>query len=72
MRHPSIVVIALCTMLCGCTRVIVVPPGKPVMLMQDVTTDVSIDGRVGRATIPKGYWCLPDPSAVEDLYNATH
>jgi hypothetical protein len=46
-------------------RIIIVPPGEPVRLLEAVTAKVeSVDQEgktvVGKATIPAGWYCLPD------------
>lgn len=63
------VALALCLLACGgcLTRpMIIVPAGEPVRLLESVKARVeSVDAAgkttTGRANIPAGWYCLPDP-----------
>lgn len=46
---------------CLTTSVIIVPAGDPIQIVEPVKAKVRINGVVGEATIPAGWWALPDP-----------
>jgi hypothetical protein len=62
----SATLLAIMSLAAGCrSQIIIVPVGEPVRLLEDVRAKVESvdkDGRtvVGKATIPAGWYCLPD------------
>jgi uncharacterized protein YceK len=68
---PTAMLLAAVVCLSGCglirTRTVLIPPGEPVQLAEEVKAYVYVEvaGKrvksANRVTLPEGWWCLPDP-----------
>lgn len=60
--------LSVCGSGCVRSRTVLVPPGQPVMLAEDIEARIRYydnEGRLiespDRVILPEGWWCLPDP-----------